>query len=145
MVQRREKKDETIGYNNLNQIIKIKDSKEADIKEKCTKIEILQAKHGNFNVHRKGKEITGTYRRRHLTELTSNDGNTVINTAELKDAWKTYIEQLFYDTKPEPPKLVNEMEPYIIVDEVTKAIKAMQEVKLPGPKFLKLLNDDTVR
>ncbi|GJQ88249.1 hypothetical protein Trydic_g13237 [Trypoxylus dichotomus] len=119
MEQRPKKKDDTIGYNNLKRIIKkkIKESKEADIEEKCTEIETLQAKHENFNVHRKVKEITGACRRKHLTRLTKNEGNAIINTVELKDTWKPYIEQLFHDTRPEPPEVVDDTRPYILVKQ----------------------------
>ncbi|GJQ72373.1 hypothetical protein Trydic_g3456 [Trypoxylus dichotomus] len=89
-------------------------------------------------------------RGRHLTRLTNNEVNTKINTAELKDECKTYIEQLFYDTRPEPPEIGDDTEPYILVNEVTKARKLMKEGKSPGPdnvtiEFLKLLDEDNVR
>ncbi|GJQ81224.1 hypothetical protein Trydic_g20443 [Trypoxylus dichotomus] len=88
MQQRRRKKDDAIGCN-LNRIIKrkAKEAKEADIIANCIDIEILQAKHDNFNVYRKVKEVTETHRRRHLIRLSKNEGNTIINTAELKDEW----------------------------------------------------------
>ncbi|GJQ74675.1 hypothetical protein Trydic_g21527 [Trypoxylus dichotomus] len=69
-------------------------------------------------------------------------------TLQLKNAWKTYIDQLFYGTRPEPPEIVDDTGPYILADEVTEAIKL--EKKSPGPdnintEFLKLLDVDSVR
>ncbi|GJQ66092.1 hypothetical protein Trydic_g4169 [Trypoxylus dichotomus] len=67
----------------------------------------------------------------------------------LKDACKTCIEQLFYGTRSEPSKVVDDAGPYILLDEVREAIKLMKEGKSPEPdnintEFIKHLDDDSV-
>lgn len=76
--------------------------------------------------------------------------NTIIKNAELRDTWKEHIEQLFYDTRSEPPKVSDDTGSDILVNEVEVAIKTTKVRKSPGldnthTEYLKPLDDDSTR
>ena len=48
---------------------------------------------------------------------------------QLKGTWKMYIDQLFDDTRSDPPKITDNTGPYILVDETRAAIKSMKKGK----------------
>ena len=113
-------------------------------------IEQFQARYDNFNVHRKVREITGGYRRKTATKLITTEGQIIYDKKEIKDKWKTYIEELFNDTRPDPLQISGESGPKILEEEVQAAINSLKEGKAPGPdgleaEFLKLMNDENIR
>lgn len=64
-------------------------------------IEIFQNRYDSFNVNRKIKEITGTFKKRHKKNLSvMMDGMVIIERLGIKDKWKKYQENLFYDQRP---------------------------------------------
>lgn len=152
MDRRRKMKNNPDEYRSINKEIRkqIRAAKEKEIQQKCTEIEYLQSKYDSFNVHRKVKEVTGRYRSKTGKRLVNDEGKVIIGQDELKDTWKTYIEQLFYDNRPEPPQLNTETGPKILMEEVRAAITGMKDGKAPGPdnvnaEILKLLSEDNVK
>lgn len=152
MEERRLVKRNPEEYKNINKIIKkkIREAKEKEAKEKCDEIEALQSRYDSFNVYRKINEITGKYKTRSVNKLVDNEGKIIVNKEEIKNTWKSYIEQLFYDDRPNPPQTNYETGPRILVEEVQNAIKNMKEGKASGPdniqtEFLKLLDEDNVK
>jgi hypothetical protein len=67
MEERRKHKQNNSKYNRLKILIrrKIREAKEKKATERCAEIEIFQNRYDSFNVHRKIKEVTGTFKRRH--------------------------------------------------------------------------------
>lgn len=60
-----------------------------------------------------------------LKSSVDDEGVVIINKEEIRDTWKMYIEQLFYDNRPEPPQIRGLTGPAII-EEVQSAIKTMK-------------------
>lgn len=152
MDSRRKVKNNPDEYRNINKEIRkqIRTAKEREIQEKCNEIENLQLKYDSFNVHRKVKEVTGKYRTGTRNRLVNNEGKIIVGQGEIKDTWKTYIEQLFYDNRPEPPQIKGETGPNILIEEVQAAINGIKDGKAPGPdnvnaEILKLLSEDNVK
>jgi len=56
-------------------------------------------KYDSFYTHRKIKEITGTFKKRHQKKLIGDD-NMVIFEQQIIDKWKKYLVKLFYDQRP---------------------------------------------
>lgn len=107
-------------------------------------------KHEHFNVHRKVKEIIEKNKTRVTNKLVDNEEKIIINAEELKETWENYIKQLFHDNRPDPPQIVCEAGPKILIEEVNTAIKTMKENKAAEPEnmqaeFLKLLDENNVK
>lgn len=136
------------GYRTINIQIrkKIREAKEQELKEKCTDIERLQAKHDTFSVHKKVKEITGKFKKKFVGRIVNELGETVIDINQIKSTWKNYVEDLFADIRAEQHIVDTENGPNILQEEVEVAIQSMKEGKAPGPddvqsEILKLCDD----
>uniref|UniRef100_A0A8D8SJV6 Craniofacial development protein 2 n=1 Tax=Cacopsylla melanoneura TaxID=428564 RepID=A0A8D8SJV6_9HEMI len=154
MEERRVNKGNHQEYKRLQVVIrrKIREAKENEKKEQCAQIEYYQNKHDDFNVHRKVREITGSYRKANTGKLEDDTGKLILTTEERKDTWKKYLETLFYDTRNEvSPEINEEMNgPQILEEEVQTAINQIKQGKAAGPdqiqaEFLKLLDETKIK
>ena len=151
MEERRKFKNKENEYRTINNIIKkkIREAKEQEVKEKCIEIKALQIKHDSFNEHKKVKEISRENSKK-VNKLVNNDGKIIIALAEMKSTLTSYIKQVFYDIRPEPPQFDNATGPEIITEKVKSAISAMKDGKAHSLdnvqiEFLKLLDDDSIK
>uniref|UniRef100_A0A8D8Q762 Craniofacial development protein 2 n=1 Tax=Cacopsylla melanoneura TaxID=428564 RepID=A0A8D8Q762_9HEMI len=129
---------------------KIREAKQKEIDEKCRDIEILQERYDEFNVHKKVREITGRFKKKVVGKLLNDKGELLVDKDDIKTTWKSYIENLFLDERGNPPILEVESGPNILPEEVTAAIKALRDGKVPGPdgiqaEFLKLLDEMSIK
>lgn len=60
-----------------------------EVRVMCTERETFQVKHDSFNVHKKVKKLTGTYRRRQITTLTNTE-----------NAWTPSIQSRYFKHVP---------------------------------------------
>lgn len=141
-------------YKEIQRILrtKIRKAKEDHYKRKCEEIEELQAKHDNFNIHKKVKEMAGTSRQKRLNILYDNNGKIITEVEQKLDMWKNYIMQLFKDgrRKTNLESIEGEMGPDIIKEEVIYALNTLKNRKVPGPdqlpaEILKLIEEDQIR
>ncbi|CAG9767849.1 unnamed protein product [Ceutorhynchus assimilis] len=72
--------------------------------------------HDDFNVHRKVREITRKGHKNNCKPLVNEAGEIIIDAGKKKEAWKTYLENLFHDLRKEQKPTVGEG-PEILVDE----------------------------
>jgi len=72
------------------------------MEEKCHEIEALQRRFHDFNVHNKVREITGNYKKRTVGKLVNDNGELIVVQGSIKDTWKEYIENLFFDERGDP-------------------------------------------
>ena len=136
MDQRRlvKNKDER-KYKEINRTIRreVRRAKEARMKEKCSEIEELQAKHDHTNIHRKIREATGRYKKRAITPLMDKDENLVTTVEDKMAVWKLYIEELFRDGRGHPPETNCVTGPSILESEVKAALIQPKNGKATGP------------
>jgi len=129
----------------------IKEAKERWLQDKCSEIEILQAKHDSFNLHKKIKEAAGRYQRRGLGIILDSDNNIITETDKKLIRWKQYMENLFEDESDSTTITVNNGEgPSITQTEVEAAIKRLKNNKTPGPdqihgEVFKLLDTEQIK
>jgi len=102
----------------------------------------------DFNVHKKVREITGKYKKRTVGKLVNDNGELIVDQGSIKDTWKEYIENLFFDERGDPPSLSTETGPPILTSEIEAAIRSLREGKAPEPdgrqtEFLKLLDEES--
>uniref|UniRef100_A0A8D8Z4U1 Craniofacial development protein 2 n=1 Tax=Cacopsylla melanoneura TaxID=428564 RepID=A0A8D8Z4U1_9HEMI len=152
MEERRKHKNNVSTYKLLDRDIqrKIREAKQKELDEKCHEIERLQQKYDEFNVHKKVREITGKYKKRTVGKLVNDNGDLIVDQESIKNTWRTYIQNLFFDERGEPPSLETETGPPILVNEVKAAITSLRDGKAPGPdgmqaEFLKLLDEESVK
>ncbi|XP_030746820.1 uncharacterized protein LOC115875493 [Sitophilus oryzae] len=112
-----------------SQVLKaIKEAKERWLQERCIEIEMLQAKHDSFNLHKKIKAATGGYR-----------------------GWRQYMEELFGNENSDDITAgTGNIGPTITQEEVEAAIKRLKNNKTSGPdqihgEVLKLLDSEQVQ
>lgn len=152
MEQRRTLKGNKEKYKRVQAQIraKIREAKEKEATDRCAEIETLQARYDNFNVHKKIKEMTGSFKKRQIMKITDTHGKIIIDKQEIKKRWKSYLETLFKDQRPEVNHLASEFAgPTILIHEVETAINQMKNKKAVGPdnietEFLKLLDKDGI-
>ena len=114
---------------------KVKEAKLNWVTEQCEEAEELIKIHDSFNFHKKIKEITGTYRRSGIMPtLRKGDGSVILEQEDIKTTWKEYAENLFIDTRSDPPDAdaVEMTGPPILESEVEYALKRMKNRKAPG-------------
>ncbi|XP_060523267.1 craniofacial development protein 2-like [Cylas formicarius] len=130
---------------------KIKETKEQWLQEKCAEIEILQAKHDSFNLHKKIKEAAGRFQIRNTGVLLDSDNNTITEVDKKLARWKEYMQKLFGEENVDNvAATVNTEGPTITQEEVEAAIKRLKNNKSPGPdqihgEVLKLLDSEQIK
>lgn len=118
--------------------------------EKCHEIELLQQRFDDFNLHKRVREMTGRHKKRTVGKLVNDNGELIVDQGSIKDTWKKYIENLFFDERGDPPSLSKETGPPILLNEIETAIKSLREGKAPGPdgiqtEFFKLLDEESIK
>uniref|UniRef100_A0A8D8W5N2 Craniofacial development protein 2 n=2 Tax=Cacopsylla melanoneura TaxID=428564 RepID=A0A8D8W5N2_9HEMI len=149
MEERRLCKGRPNDYRNMKILVrrKIREAKEKEVKERCEEIEALQKKHDSYNMHRKVKEATGSFKKKQKGNLTDATGNIIIEKEKKMNTWKEYLETLFYDQREDGNYNKNALSgPEITPQEVQAALKLLKCRKAAGPdniqtEFLKLLDD----
>lgn len=93
--------EECRKFKNINLHIRseIRKAKRKWLEDECRKIERLQAMHNTHGEHIKLKEAAGIYRSRPVYVLKHNSNENVTEETDKSDPWKTYIENLFVNTK----------------------------------------------
>lgn len=79
----------------LGLIRKIKEAKKKETTDRCQEIGLLQAKYDSFNLHKKVKDATETFKKRQHMQLIDIDGKLIINKQEIKNKCETYMETQF--------------------------------------------------
>ena len=147
-IRRTLKNKDADQYKNINNHIrrKIRNAKESMLTEKCKEIEMFQARHDLFNMHKKIKEAAGLRKSTKIQTLIDKNGNYALCLEDKLKMWKEYVEELFQDNRP---PLVNREEctgPAISKEEVLHAINVAKNGKTVGPdgictELLKELNE----
>ena len=130
----------------------IRTAKNKWLREQCEEMEYLQEHHDEYNLHKKIKETAGIYRKKILSNIQNEQGQTAEDNDQKKAIWEQYIGNLFAD---ERPQLEDNLEgdlsgPSITIEEITRAIKTSKDRRAVGPdqvpvEMLKLLDDDGIR
>lgn len=102
-------------------------------------------------MHRKIKEVTEKFRKRHIGKLVNSDRHVIISIEEKKRTWKEYLNQLFEDQeRREPTEVQATSGPYIMKEEVESAMKLMKDGKGAGPdniqiEIIKLIEEEGIK
>lgn len=102
-------------------------------------------------MHRKIKEVTEKFRKRHIGKLVNSDQHVIISIEEKKRTWKEYLNQLFEDQeRREPTEVQATSGPYIMKEEVESAMKLMKDGKGAGPdniqiEIIKLIEEEGIK
>ncbi|KAL1446089.1 hypothetical protein WDU94_009850 [Cyamophila willieti] len=140
-------------YKEINGKIKkeIRRAKEKFNHEKCLEIEMLDRIHDSFNMHKKIKEMTGTYKKKIVGIMRENDGSIITDTKSKIRRWTEYVQELFHHNRPEQEQDETIMgEEYkIMKEEVLDILKKAKPRKAAGPdevpsELIKLLEDDGI-
>ena len=132
--RRKFKNRNTLRYREVNREIKMKCSaaKERWINKQCDEIEELE-KRDTQMMYERVKELTGKRRLRTGEVIMKKNGEIAMEKQEVVDRWKEYIQELFWDERPEQLELEVEMTgPDITEDEVEKAMRRMKGGKAVG-------------
>ncbi|KAL3274010.1 hypothetical protein HHI36_015428 [Cryptolaemus montrouzieri] len=99
MGKKRLAKNEPTTYRQLPNSIKgkMKLAKEKWIKELCEEMENLDSKHDIFNMHKKLREVGGTFKKQSPPMLTDETNNIILNEAEKLEFGKT-TSQIYWKT-----------------------------------------------
>ncbi|XP_073824763.1 FERM domain containing isoform X3 [Musca autumnalis] len=127
-------------------------AKNNHLNSQCQEIERLMTLHDDFQIHKKMKEAAGIYRNTNSSVLYNNNNEPVFETAEKKDIWKEYIQNLFRDSTRSDydNRISHQMTGEAITNnEVEDALKSLRERKATGPdeipaEILKMINGDNV-
>lgn len=148
--RRRESKNNPERYKEIDRTVnrKIKEAKEKWLREKCQEIEELERKHDSFNMHKKVKEFTYTYRKRQVGKLVDENNKLIVDKEEQIEMWEAYIKDLFTDYR----HATNTLEldgPEILKSEVIKALEQTKDGKAAGcdeipAEFLRLINENNL-
>ena len=79
-----------------------KKAKEKWLADECKEIELLDARHDSFNMHKRVKQAAGIFRGGGVCTLLNRTGR-LLNLEEKLTEWKTYVEALFSDSKGSNP------------------------------------------
>lgn len=153
--RRKYKNNDHETYTRIHRVIrkKIKQAKETWLQESCKEIEHLQSIHDDYNLHKKLKEHSGIYRKKQVSILRNDNGETLLTSEQRLSEWQQYIQQTFDDKSREDPEtLINgnpENGPSILKSEVEKAIQQLKVRKSPGPdeipaELVKLLDNKSI-
>ena len=109
-------------------------AKEDWINERCAEIEELEAKHYSREMHTLAKEISGKSRRNSKTGcIKSKDGSLLFEKEQILSRWEEYVNELFEDSRPDKPEILNNDGPEITYHEVKQALCQTQNNKAAGP------------
>lgn len=151
MEQRRKRKNHLDKYKDINKQIKkkIKEAKEAWIKEQCEEMETYEKKYDAFNMYKKVKEITGNVKKYQIGKIRDKDGRLIVDLENKIKRWTEYLNELFEDDRGNLTQIINATGPDILKEEVEYAIRNSKNGKANGPdeiptELLKLLNDKSV-
>lgn len=155
MEERRLKKNkDTPAYKEINKKIRseIRAAKEEWLSRKCSEIEELDRKYDSRNMHKKIKEMCGSYKNRPINNLWDENGKILCSLEDRLAHWKSYIEKLFQDQRMKPHNKDGkngQTAPPITKTEVIYAIKNCKKGKAAGPDevtadLIKLIDEDNV-
>jgi len=108
--------------------------KEKSIKDMCTELEESSKKGRSRDLFKMIKKITGEFRAR-VGHIKADDGRTLSEATQMKQRWKEYTESLYSRDLNISHVYRNEEyteEPYILQEEVRRAIKELSRNKAPG-------------
>ncbi|KAF6200406.1 hypothetical protein GE061_006709 [Apolygus lucorum] len=133
---------------------KVKEAKETWIAESCQEVEELLARHDDFHLHKKLKEMSGVYRQKNFPRALKDERGTLITDLPLKlEIWEKYIEMKFSDDVA-PQDTIHASAvlegPPIMESEVCHALGHVRSGKALGPdevpaEILKLLDEENVK
>ncbi|CAH0724336.1 unnamed protein product, partial [Brenthis ino] len=91
-------------YKYIHKLIqtKVLEAEEKWMVDQCIAIEEFEARYDYFNVHRKVREITGTFKTRNMNcnVLLDDQGNPAKTIEDKLNTWQNYITTLFHDVRP---------------------------------------------
>ncbi|CAH0725201.1 unnamed protein product, partial [Brenthis ino] len=91
-------------YKYIHKLIqtKVLEAEEKWMVDQCIAIEEFEARYDYFNVHRKVREITGTFKTRNMNcnVLLDDQGNPAKTIEDRLNTWQNYITTLFHDVRP---------------------------------------------
>ena len=150
MMKERKRKKGTDEYVQIHKQIKLKckEAKEGWANNKCKYIEEMSDKH---QVKQMFNEISQMTQKKKIASgcIKSKDGEVLFETDKILKRWTEYVEELFYDDRPENPIIDFLQGPDIIKAEVESALKQMSSGKAKGvdnipTESLRALNDTGV-